>query len=498
MTAPARTRAEVVAAKVAAMSRQQRAALQAMALPRLVEPYIKHIPHPTQMAFLSLGRYREVLFGGAAGGGKSDALLMAALQYVDVPGYSALLLRKTWPDLVLPGAIMDRTAQWLGDTPARPKEGGRVWVFPSGARLQFGYLQHDQQKYRYQSAEFQFVGYDELTQWKEESTYDYLFSRLRKPKINCMNCRTKLTKKKGSRGDWQFQHTELKYRLKANYCKANPDPKVLEQYPPAADGTTIFDVPLRMRAATNPGGVGNEWVKARFINSKTRRKNTIFVPSKLYDNPSLDDSYRESLAYLNEVDRLRLLEGDWDVQEAGEFFDRGDFIFVEHQPADIQRYVRYWDKASTQGGGDWTVGTLMGILPDNKVVILDQVRFQGHPLTNEKRVRATAEADGLNVYIREEQEPGSSGKSIIDHYMRNVLNGFMYDGIRSTGSKEARATAYSGAVKAHNVLVMRAHWNRDFLNEHEAFPMGGHDDQVDSAAGAFNFLQLGRRARLLV
>jgi predicted phage terminase large subunit-like protein len=492
------TRAQLLTKKVSQMSRQQRARLRAMALPRLIEPYVKHTPHPTQMAFLALGKYREVLFGGAAGGGKSDALLMAALQYADVPGYAALLLRRTWPDLVLPGAIMDRTRQWLEDTPARPKDGGRVWVFPSGARIQFGYLQHDSQKFRYQSAEFQFIGFDELTQWKDEATYDYLFSRLRKPTIACTRCKTSLTKKIDVHGVTVYQHTELKYRLKANYCRASPDPKVLEQYPPASDGTSIFDVPLRMRAATNPGGQGNEWVKARFINSNTRRKGTIFVPSKLNDNPSLDQSYRESLSYLNEVDRLRLLEGDWDVQEAGEFFDRGDFIFVNTVPADIKRKVRYWDKASTQGGGDWTVGTLMGILPNGKVVILDQVRFQGHPLTNEKRVRATAHADGLEVYIREEMEPGSSGVSIVDHYRRNVVNGYMYDGIRSTGSKEARATAYAGAVKAGNVLVIQAPWNRDFLNEHEAFPHGGHDDQVDSSAGAFNFLTLGRTARLLV
>lgn len=494
------SRSDVIRQKIRTMPPKRRRALAAMMLPRMVEPYTKHIPHPTQTVFLSLGKYREVLFGGAAGGGKSDALLMAALQYVDVPGYAALLLRKTWPDLVLPGAIMDRTRQWLEDTPARPKDGGRVWVFPSGARIQFGYLQHDQQKFRYQSAEFQFVGFDELTQWQQESTYDYLFSRLRKPTISCLRCKTGLIRKVDARGDYIFQHKQIKYRLKPNYCKADPDPKVLQQYPPASDGTTIFDVPLRMRSATNPGGVGNEWVKARFINPDTRRKGTIFVPSMLSDNPSLDPSYRESLAYLNEVDRLRLLNGDWDVTEAGEYFDRGDFVFIKQVeiPVTITRRVRYWDKASTQGGGDWTVGTLMGICENGKVVILDQVRFQGHPLVNEKKVRATAQADGLDVYIREEMEPGSSGVSIIDHYRRNVVNGYMYDGIRSSGSKEARATAYAGAVKAGNVLVVQAAWNRDFLNEHDAFPNGAHDDQVDSAAGAFNFLTLGRVGRLLV
>src|SRR6185369_13608050 len=165
------TREEAIKKHLAKLTPAQQAQLAQLATPRLVEPYMRHIPHPTQQVFLGLN-VREALYGGAAGGGKSDALLMAALQYVDVPGYAALLLRRTWPDLVLPGAIMDRAKQWLSGTPARPHDGGRSWTFPSGAKLQFGYLQQDDDKYRYQSAEFQFVGFDELTQWKDESTYD--------------------------------------------------------------------------------------------------------------------------------------------------------------------------------------------------------------------------------------------------------------------------------------------------------------------------------------
>lgn len=483
---------------VRSLSRTERANLSLLATPRIVDPYFKHIPHATQQVFLSLNAQMEVLFGGAAGGGKSDALLMAALQYVDVPGYAALLLRKTWPDLVLPGAIMDRAATWLSGTPAHPRDGGRVWVFPSGARLQFGYLQHDKDKYRYQSSEFQFIGFDELTQWPEESTYDYLFSRLRKPALACLNCGTTLLRYRDrTDSDIRYKH---KTRIGRKACKVVfPDPKTLAQYPPAPDGTTVFDVPIRMRGATNPGGLGSPWVRARFIDPRTRKAGSIFVPSKLSDNPSIDeDQYTESLSHLNPVDKARLLEGDWDIQEPGDMFDRADFVFVDRAPANIVDTVRYWDMAASENQGDYTSGTLAGITDDGLFVIMDIVRRQKRPHEVERAVSNTAKVDTLDVPIRMEQEPGSSGVAVIDHYRRNVLPGYVFEGVRSTGSKQARASALASYVRAQKVLVVVNRWNRAFLDEMEQFPNGAHDDQVDSTSGAFNFLAFGKRARLIV
>jgi hypothetical protein len=141
--------------------------------------YIPHKPTPKQLAFLLLDN-QEALYGGAAGGGKSDALLMAALQYINVPGYSALLLRRSYTDLSLPGALMDRAKAWLLPSGARWRDGLKTWEFPSGASITFGYLEKPGDEYRYQSTEFQFVGFDELTQFTE-AQYRYLFSRLRRP-----------------------------------------------------------------------------------------------------------------------------------------------------------------------------------------------------------------------------------------------------------------------------------------------------------------------------
>jgi len=450
---------------ISQLPESKRAELAKTMMPRIpAGNYIPHIPTPQQTAFMLVDKLMkkplEVLFGGAAGGGKSDALLMAALAYVDVPGYSALILRRTFNDLNEPGALMDRARKWLHGTDARPVRGGREWVFPSGARLVFGHVQyHREAEEQFSGAEFQFIGIDELTRGWEERTYSFLLSRIRRP-------------------------SELNaWRMAA-----------------APDGTTLADVPLRMRAATNPGGSGHQWVKRRFIDAD-KKATRVFVPSKLTDNPHIEqEAYTHSLNQLSPVDRQRLLEGDWDVVESGAVFSRDTFQIVDQRPSDKGiRWARCWDLAATDADAkdmpDWTAGALVGMDRKNGVWYLaDMVRVQLGPEKIENLIANTARIDGRKVAIVIEQDPGSAGKIVVDHYTRHVLQGFEVHGQRPTGAKAERARPWAAAANSGNLHVVSdpnspAPWLDPFFREVELFPTPmANDDQVDSVSGAFNWL----------
>lgn len=217
----------------------------------------------------------EVLYGGAAGGGKSDALLVEALRQVHKPNYRALILRKTYPQL---REIVDRSLQLFSPVfpDAEYKNTSHMWQFSSGAKIYFGSMQYPSDRYNYQGARYDYIAFDELTQFTEEE-YFYLFSRNR------------------------------------------PGDKGMRTY---------------IRATANPGGIGHSWVKKRFIDPApanttiyeslriynaqgekiTIDRDRIFIPSSVFDNKALMQNapqYIASLAQLPEAEKRALLYGDW-------------------------------------------------------------------------------------------------------------------------------------------------------------------------------------------
>jgi predicted phage terminase large subunit-like protein len=202
-----------------------------------------------------------------------------------------------------------------------------------------------------------------------------------------------------------------------------------------------------------------------------------FLPPAFYGN--VRQQYGSSLA-------AQELEGEF-LDSAGTMFRREWFPVVEAVPPLTCR-VRAWDLAATpkaEHSGkdpDYTVGVLLGKDAGGTHYVLDVRRTRGTPQQVQALVRHTAEADGKAVAIYMEQEPGSSGVAVVDHYRRHVLPGYNFRGERSTGNKADRAQPLAAQAEGGTIKLRRGPWVKDFLDELEVFPFGSHDDQVDGAS----------------
>lgn len=257
---------------------------------KYLEAYRKReprFPSGPQRAFLCLDHVEHVLYGGAAGGGKSSAGLAAALQYVDVPGYAALVLRATFADLSKPGALIPRSHEWLQGSGAKWRERDMQWTFPEGGSLSFGHLEEPRAHLAYQGAEYQCVVFEEAGQLRPEQM-QYLHSRVRRPSTTLESAKS--------------------YHL----------------------GT----VPLRHRYTANPGDRAHEWLVAKFMLAQD--PNWRFIPALARDNPGLDvKDYTKRLAAISDpVLRRQLKDGDWSA------VDRSGLVVPEFTEAVEAAVVR--------------------------------------------------------------------------------------------------------------------------------------------------------------
>lgn len=406
-------------------------------------PFCPHVPHPRQAQFLALDCL-EALYGGAASGGKSDGLLMAALQYVERPGYAALLLRRTFADLALPGALLDRAREWLAPSAARWVEREKSWVFPTGSRVTFGYLENDGDRFRYQSSQFQFIGWDELTQFPS-LPYTYLFSRLR--------------------------------RLSG------------------------VEIPVRMRGGTNPGGIGHEWVMARFglgaweeagRPAMWETAGRYFVPALKEDNPSVDQAeYDRALGELDPVTQAQLRSGDWRARPSAGFFQRQWFDVWRKPLPEGLIWVRFWDAAAKdKERHDYWAGAKVALW-NGELLIADVIRQRAEYPEARALVLQTAALDGPETVIG--VEDSSNGTALAqDLRQAKEARGLTVFLVGLGGrSKVSRAGPWAARAMAGKVWLLNpGAWAGPFLSECAAFPQAGvHDDQVDAVSGGYELAQ---------
>ena len=232
-----------------------------------------------QEDFLAAGEI-DVLYGGAAGGGKSFAMIIDPLRYAHRSAHRALIIRRSMPEL---RELIDKSRELYPKAfpGCKYKEVEKMWLFPSGAKLEFGFLERDADVYRYQGQAYSFIGFDEITHLPTEFAWNYLGSRLR---------------------------------------------------------TTDPEIEVYMRCTANPGGAGAHWVKKRYIdpappNESFRGADGLtrkFIPARLQDNPYLakDGRYEQMLASLPPTQRQQLLDGNWDVAEGAAFTEFSPFTHV--------------------------------------------------------------------------------------------------------------------------------------------------------------------------
>ena len=244
-----------------------------------------------QEAFLAAGE-KDVLYGGSAGGGKSYAMIVDPLRFAHRAAHRALILRRSMPEL---RELIDKSRELYPKAfpGCKYREVEKLWNFPSGAKVEFGFLERDADVYRYQGQAYSWIGFDEITQLPTEFSWNYLSSRLR---------------------------------------------------------TTDSEITPYMRCTANPGGVGAHWVKKRYIDPCESDQSFLgsdgltrkFIPARLQDNPYLarDGMYEQMLKALPPTQRKQLLEGNWDVNEGAAFTE---FSLDEHTIPPFQIPI-HWER----------------------------------------------------------------------------------------------------------------------------------------------------------
>lgn len=446
-------------------------------------------PQPKQEEFLS-NPADIVIYGGAAGGGKSWSLLYEPLRHVDNSGFGAVIFRSSMTQITEEGGLWDASMKlynlYQGTRPIRsPKP---YWKFPSGAKVSFRQIARDDDVYDWQGTEIPLIEFDELTHFSEFQFF-YMLSR------NRSTCGIKPYVRASTNPDadsWVANFIAWWIDQDTGYAIPERSGKI--RYMARVNEEIVWgDTPEEVIRIANEADYDVE------INEDDI-KSVSFILSSVYDNQVLlkaNPGYLSNLKAQSIVERERLLHGNWKIKAAkGLFFPRASVPeLLDKVPNDVVRWVRAWDLAATDTdeGGDpaYTASVLLGKRRDGSYVIAD---VTNHRLKAEK-VRALVKQCAVSdkakykrVRIRLSIDPGQAGKEQAQSYVK-MLAGFTVSPVRESGDKMTRAEPFAAQWQAGNVYVVASTWTEALLGQYESFPESKFKDMVDAGSNAFNELE---------
>jgi predicted phage terminase large subunit-like protein len=421
----------------------------------------------------------------------SWALTYQPVYHLGNPGFTCVTFRRTTPDIRNPGSLWDESMKMYPLIGGEPREHVLEWDFPSGARTKYAGLQHASDVLSWKSSQIALVQFDQLEEF-EEAQFWYMQSRNRTTSgvkaYTRASCNALADTWLAAFIQWWWDPAtgyaiEDRSGIARWYIRANDEVHWASLTCPCDTSAGVFD---RADMAAKAE------LEARYPGLGRYARSFAFIRAKLSDNKigvDADPDYEARVRSMPHVEQERLLGGNWKIRAAaGLVFNRAWFEIVGVPPARVKRRVRFWDKAGTAGGGDWTAGPRLSESLDGVIYVEDVERGQLAAGDRENLIKQKAQTDPAGTVVGVEQEPGSGGKDSAHFTVRN-LKGFTVYADRPSGRLVERAQPLAAQAQVGNVKIVRGAWNETFLRELHAFPTPGvPDDQVASAAGAFKLL----------
>lgn len=429
------------------------------------------------------------IYGGAAGGGKTFALLLEPLHYINNGKFGAVIFRKNNNQIFAEGGLWDTACNIY------PYCGGKavkspvsVWRFQSGMKVTFSYMEMEKDVLKWQGSQIPLILFDELTHFSRKQFF-YMLSR------NRSTCGVKPYVRASCNPDsesWVADFISWWWDKNTGY--------------PIPERSDVFRWFIRRDDVLHWADSKEELCKKFDLKTpeeKAEPKSVTFIASTLQDNKILmekDPSYMANLKALSIVERERLLYGNWKIKPAqGLYFPRNKVNLIEEVPDDIKQWVRAWDFAATEdrknteNGAAYTAGVLIGKRKNGSYIIADVINRRMNAGEVRQTVLNTAKTDKVkykNVKIRLSQDPGQAGKDQAEQYLK-LLSGFSVSVVRESGDKQTRAEPFSAqwiglqGTEKGNVFVLLSDWTDSYLSQLESFPEGKYKDMVDASSNGF-------------